>query len=1440
MKKRIIGLVLGTLALSLGVFLGVGSFNKEAKVAKAYYSPSTHYEVSDTASELASYYSSISDSDSGTSLLSKLQTLNSSKRKKTMGYGTIGTDTSGAVIYTDYDLNSTAKDSNGQTYGTKVASFYTKTAATGWNREHMWPNSHGGNNVEADILHTRPTISSENSSRGNSFYVEGKNSSSAGWDPYTAGYDAEVRGECARVILYCVVAYPSFTLSDADLHSTSNNNKDNMMGNMNTLIKWHFDYAPNVYEINRNNGAEYLQGNRNPFVDHPEYVAKIWSNFNSTVSNLCSTNSSKYSSWTPGNYCNYGENTPVNNDGVTISKSSDSLNVGSTTTLSATASNSGTISWTTSNSSVASISSSSSASGANITVTGVSAGTATITAKATISGTQYSSTCTITVTKVVSSLSKGSTSPTKTTYTAGESFDPTGLTITATYSDSTSSVVTSSVVWSPDPLTAGTTSVTGTFGGKTITISGLTVEAATEPEIIDSNSDLSVGDYVVLRTAAGVGVTGWNNNKDATVSETESEWKKYYVASASSSGFTLKDESANNFIASPGSSNQFIYGSAATCSTDSDGHLICNSRYLCKNGTNYRFYTSVGSYLPFFIYKVPGSSSTKTLSSISVSTAPTKTSYTAGEYFDPTGLVITRTYSDSTSDTYTYIGHTSEFTFSPSISTALTTSNTSVTITYGGKSCSQAITVNAAKTLSSISVSTAPTKTTYTAGETFDPTGLTIRRNYSDSTYDTYTYSGHTSEFTFSPSTSTALTTSNVSVTITYGGKSTTQAITVNASSKTLSSISVSGGKTSFAIDEDFSFGGTVTANFSDSTSSDVTASATFSGYNMSVAGNYTVTVSYTYGGTTKTATYNITVAASGGGGGESGSFSGTYNYGNQGTGSGKTWSLTDCTDQSSYWLCPASGTESVANIPDIFENKTITSNVVITINSGTYGSGSNPSSSTFTVYTSSACTSQVTATQTGTLPTSKTYTDAIYTVSLANASSFSNDLAIKITKPGKQIRLVSITVEFDYTTSGSSTPTLSSISVATEPTKTTYTVGEYFSPTGLVINRNFSDSTSDTYTYVGHTSEFTFSPSTSTALTTDDVSVTITYGGKSCSQTISVTATPATSITATCNKTFYVGETITKSDITVTTNTSENVTSSVTFADYQFTYADASSGGALTDKQFQITYNDLNTTLTVQVQRKAYGTPTGTEPYSITYTDLPTSYQTSTSEREAASGVKFIAYNLANYSSKMQFKASGGYFQTTQAMTLKSLTINNRESNELTVYGSTNGSSFSSAISGTNDVYDLTGYSYVKVMKNGSGAAYCSSLTIEVASLETAENVANDIMYEDTVNQCVEKLDAVLLELNNLSESELNTFATSSDYVISTARERLEAWARNQGKSIDYSSAGAVALKSINNKLFTSINESIGNTLIIIICSISVTSLFALYAIIKKKKGDR
>ena len=75
-----------------------------------------------------------------------------------------------------------------------------------------------------------------------------------------------------------------------------------------------------------------------------------------------------------------------------------------------------------------------------------------------------------------------------------------------------------------------------------------------------------------------------------------------------------------------------------------------------------------------------------------------------------------------------------------------------------------------------------------------------------------------------------------------------------------LVSITLSGQITSINRGQPFSFGGTVTAHYSNGTTADVTANTTFSGYNMSTAGTYTVTASYTENGITATATYRLTV----------------------------------------------------------------------------------------------------------------------------------------------------------------------------------------------------------------------------------------------------------------------------------------------------------------------------------------------------------------------------------------------------------------------------------------------------------------------------------------------------------------------------------------------------------------------------------------------------
>lgn len=81
------------------------------------------------------------------------------------------------------------------------------------------------------------------------------------------------------------------------------------------------------------------------------------------------------------------------------------------------------------------------------------------------------------------------------------------------------------------------------------------------------------------------------------------------------------------------------------------------------------------------------------LESISVTTAPTKTIYTAGQSFDPAGMVVTGHFVDADDNTNTKDEEVTGYTITPN--GALATTDTQVTITYQGKTATQAITVNA-------------------------------------------------------------------------------------------------------------------------------------------------------------------------------------------------------------------------------------------------------------------------------------------------------------------------------------------------------------------------------------------------------------------------------------------------------------------------------------------------------------------------------------------------------------------------------------------------------------------------------------------------------------------------------------------------------------------------------------------------------------------------
>lgn len=141
-----------------------------------------------------------------------------------------------------------------------------------FNREHVWPNSRGAgkSGPGSDPQMIRPSLSKENSSRGNKFY--GLISDSYTFDPASLGYEA-ARGEAARIIFYVSARYSGMELSNnADEATTAHT-----MGRLDRLIEWNNKYPVTAQEKRRNENL-YSQGfARNPFIDNPEYVNFIWS-----------------------------------------------------------------------------------------------------------------------------------------------------------------------------------------------------------------------------------------------------------------------------------------------------------------------------------------------------------------------------------------------------------------------------------------------------------------------------------------------------------------------------------------------------------------------------------------------------------------------------------------------------------------------------------------------------------------------------------------------------------------------------------------------------------------------------------------------------------------------------------------------------------------------------------------------------------------------------------------------------------------------------------------------------------------------------------------------------------------------------------------------------------------------------------------------------------
>lgn len=230
-----------------------------------------------TTSSVDSYYANLNTDFTGEAFRIELQDLLTETHKKP---------------YTTYDglMNIYKNCDYDPDNRNNVILFYTGESRklpsnfnSGVNREHVWPKSHGNfttSNAGADGHHLMPCDYSLNSARGNDGYddVDGKTGKIVeGTDNcyQGGGYFCppdEYKGAVARILMYVQTRWggTNNTLKFAEYAG------DNTMGKISTLIKWHLENPPTEREIRRNNEVQKMQGNRNPFIDHPEYAAMIY------------------------------------------------------------------------------------------------------------------------------------------------------------------------------------------------------------------------------------------------------------------------------------------------------------------------------------------------------------------------------------------------------------------------------------------------------------------------------------------------------------------------------------------------------------------------------------------------------------------------------------------------------------------------------------------------------------------------------------------------------------------------------------------------------------------------------------------------------------------------------------------------------------------------------------------------------------------------------------------------------------------------------------------------------------------------------------------------------------------------------------------------------------------------------------------------------------
>lgn len=166
-----------------------------------------------------------------------------------------------------------------------------------WNKEHSMPKSWFNDvaPMNSDLFHLYPTDGWVNNKRSNYPYGE---VGTASWTSLNgsklgncnlAGYSGVVfepidgyKGDLARTYFYMVTRYHDIVASWETLTTFGDAMLDGTQypcfepWTLTMLLNWHHNDPVSQKEINRNDSVYVFQHNRNPFIDHPEWVDLVW------------------------------------------------------------------------------------------------------------------------------------------------------------------------------------------------------------------------------------------------------------------------------------------------------------------------------------------------------------------------------------------------------------------------------------------------------------------------------------------------------------------------------------------------------------------------------------------------------------------------------------------------------------------------------------------------------------------------------------------------------------------------------------------------------------------------------------------------------------------------------------------------------------------------------------------------------------------------------------------------------------------------------------------------------------------------------------------------------------------------------------------------------------------------------------------------------------